>query len=63
MTDSGFATLQSAVTIAKDRQITSARKLIASLLVAGFKRADIDEAVDFLSAYEKDKQTGVATGA
>jgi len=58
MTDSGFATLQSAVTIAKDRQITSARKLMA-----GFKRADIDEAVDFLSAYEKDKQTGVATGA
>lgn len=58
MTEEDFATLHRCVTLAKDHQIHTVRKLTEALLAEGYERASITTALVFWGAYEKDKQTG-----
>jgi hypothetical protein len=54
-TEQDFATLHSAVTLAKDRQITRASKLLEALVDAGYPDADARRAIQLWADYEQAK--------
>lgn len=57
MTEAQLATLQRAVTLAKDRQITTLDLLRSTLSREGHADEDIQVAISTWADYEKDKQT------
>jgi hypothetical protein len=52
MTDTGFACLQRAVNLARDRQIQSAASLVSALEGENWTQEEIDEAIKAWAEYE-----------
>jgi hypothetical protein len=52
MTDSGFACLQRAVNLARDRQIQNAASLVSALERENWTKEEIDEAIKAWSDHE-----------
>lgn len=55
MTDTDFAAVQTAVTLAKDRQIQNTQALRSAIVREGFTQEEAGRAVVFLGGYERSK--------